>query len=155
MAWAELERLSQKATTLVDLRRCHEEYVSVARCCCFLDAPVVEVREVLPWQIRSADDTGRVRQIRSAISAALTAAWKLTTFLRGLGRQTAGRVSVETPMRAMCDVLDTTLDALVGGLRSVSRHAEQNTREFSDVRALFTLATGSTGPMPGVTLNKR
>ncbi|CAI5716559.1 unnamed protein product [Hyaloperonospora brassicae] len=112
VAWAELERLSQKATTLVDLRRCHEEYVSVARYCCFLDAPVVE--------------------IRSAISAALAAAWKLTAFLRGLERQTSGRVAVETPTRALCDALDTTLDALVGGLRSVSRHAEQNTREFSD-----------------------
>ena len=47
IAWAELERLLQKATTLVDLRRCDEEYVSIAYHCCFLDTPAVEVRETL------------------------------------------------------------------------------------------------------------
>ena len=48
-----------------------------------------------------------------------------------------GRASVETPLRALCDDLDTTLKTLVGSLRNVTRNAEQNTREFSEVRELL------------------
>jgi hypothetical protein len=36
-AWSALEDAAQKATTLVELRRCHEEYVAVATRCCFLE----------------------------------------------------------------------------------------------------------------------
>uniref|UniRef100_M4BL22 Uncharacterized protein n=1 Tax=Hyaloperonospora arabidopsidis (strain Emoy2) TaxID=559515 RepID=M4BL22_HYAAE len=81
---------------------------------------------------RLPSSAGRVRQIRSAISAAFAAVWKLTTFLRGLERLMPGRASVETPLRALCDDLDTTLKTLVGSLRNVTRNAEQNTREFSE-----------------------
>ncbi|CAH0486537.1 unnamed protein product [Peronospora farinosa] len=111
-AWSELEYALEKATTLTELRRCHEEYVSVALCCCFLDTPVLA--------------------IRSAISATLAAAWKLTGFIRGLERQVAERASDDSCMRALCGQLDVTLGVLVGRLHNVTRDAEQNTRKFSE-----------------------
>ncbi|UIZ26642.1 hypothetical protein KXD40_002376 [Peronospora effusa] len=111
-AWFELEYALEKATTLTELRRCHEEYVSVALCCCFFDTPVLA--------------------IRSAISATLAAAWKLTGFIRGLERQVAERASDDSCMRTLCGQLDVTLGVLVGCLQNVARDAEQNTRKFSE-----------------------
>ncbi|CAI5712428.1 unnamed protein product [Peronospora destructor] len=111
-AWSELEYALKKATTLTELRRCHEEYVSVALCCCFLDMPVMA--------------------IGSAISATLAAAWKLTGFIRGWERQAAERASDDSCMRALCGQLDVSLVALLGCLQNVARDAEQNTRKFSE-----------------------
>ncbi|CAH0520134.1 unnamed protein product [Peronospora belbahrii] len=112
LAWSELKCASQKATTLTDLRRCHEEYVSIALCCCFLDTPAIA--------------------IRPAISAVLTAAWKLTGFIRSLERQVEGRASDNTYTRVLCDELDVTLRALVCCLYDASRNADRNTRKFSE-----------------------
>ncbi|KAI9996363.1 hypothetical protein PInf_013789 [Phytophthora infestans] len=44
MAWSELEHAVHKATQLVELRRCHEDYVSVATRCCFLDRSTLAIR---------------------------------------------------------------------------------------------------------------
>lgn len=46
-AWSELEYASQKATMLTELRRYHEEYVSIAIRCCFLDTPAIAVGHAL------------------------------------------------------------------------------------------------------------
>uniref|UniRef100_M4BL23 Uncharacterized protein n=1 Tax=Hyaloperonospora arabidopsidis (strain Emoy2) TaxID=559515 RepID=M4BL23_HYAAE len=69
IAWAELERLLQKATTLVDLRRCHEEYVSIAYHCCFLDTPAVE-----RWTC-TADSLGYICRFCSSLEVDNIPAW--------------------------------------------------------------------------------
>ncbi|POM70091.1 Spc97/Spc98, partial [Phytophthora palmivora] len=108
-AWTDLEHASQKATTLVELRHCHEEYVSVAVRCCFLDRPS--------------------EAIHSALLDTLATTWSLTGFVRA---QVTSRALDETRMRTLCDEFNTALRALVGSLQSVTRDAERNTREFSE-----------------------
>ncbi|KAH7481736.1 hypothetical protein KRP22_015044 [Phytophthora ramorum] len=111
-AWSELEHASQKATTLAELRRCHEEYVAIAIQCCFLDA--------LGYSTHSAFlDT-------------LAAAWGLTGFVRGLERQVTGRASEETRIRALCGVCDVALWAFAASLHRGNHDAERSTREFSE-----------------------
>ncbi|ETN01712.1 hypothetical protein PPTG_17133 [Phytophthora nicotianae INRA-310] len=112
MAWSKLEHAVQAATTLVELRHCHEEYVSVATLCCFLDRPALT--------------------IRSAFLDTLAAAWSLTGFVRALERQVTGRISEETRIRALCYEFDVALRVLVSSLQSVTRDVDRNTREFSE-----------------------
>ncbi|KAG2762710.1 hypothetical protein PC129_g4149 [Phytophthora cactorum] len=112
MAWSELEHAVQKATKLVELRRCHEEYVSVAIRCCFLDRPALA--------------------IRSAFLDTLAAAWSLTAFVRALERQVTGRISEETRIRTLCYEFDVALRVLIGSLQSVTLDTERNTRQFSE-----------------------
>ncbi|KAL3657290.1 hypothetical protein V7S43_017798 [Phytophthora oleae] len=110
--WSELEDTIQKATTLVQLRRRHEAFVSVAVRCCFLDGSTVEVS--------------------SAFSDTLAATWRLTGFLRALERQMTGRSSDGTRIAVLCDEFDVALRDLVRNLLSVARDAERSTREFSE-----------------------
>ncbi|KAG6976447.1 hypothetical protein JG688_00001371 [Phytophthora aleatoria] len=118
MAWSELEHAVQKATKLVELRRCHEEYVSVAIRCCFLDRPALAVSRIL--------------FIRSAFLDTLAAAWSLTAFVRALERQVTGRISEETRIRTLCYEFDVALRVLIGSLQSVTLDTERNTRQFSE-----------------------
>ncbi|KAG7386295.1 hypothetical protein PHYPSEUDO_000423 [Phytophthora pseudosyringae] len=111
-AWSELELALEKATKLVELRRYHEEYVSVAVRCCFLGRPTLAVR--------------------SAFLDVVSAAWSLSGFVRALKRQVTGRASEETRIRALCEAFDVELRVLVDSLQSVSRDAERNTRDFSE-----------------------
>ncbi|KAG6606509.1 Gamma-tubulin complex component 6 [Phytophthora cinnamomi] len=109
-AWSELEKALLKAMMLVDLRRCHDEYMAVALRCCFLDTP----------------------DIHSAFVDTLAAVWSLTTFIRGLDRQVTGRISEEARIRALCEEYDVAQRALVVTLLSVTSSADRSAREFSE-----------------------
>ncbi|OWZ07798.1 hypothetical protein PHMEG_00019771, partial [Phytophthora megakarya] len=111
-AWSDLEHESQKAATLIELRHCHEKYVSIAVRSCFLDRPVLATQ--------------------SAFLDTLAATWSLTEFVRALDRQVASRVSDETRVLTLCDTINMALRELVGSLQSVNRDAERDTREFSE-----------------------
>ncbi|KAK1936556.1 Gamma-tubulin complex component 6 [Phytophthora citrophthora] len=118
-AWSELEQSIQKSTTLVQLRRCHETFVSVAARCCFLDDSTAE--------------DARKLQVSSAFSDALASAWRLTGFLRALERQVTGRSSEGTRIVVLCEEFDVALQVLVRNLQSVAKKdAERSTREFSE-----------------------